>query len=201
MSLICGTGSLALLWERCNGELVKQGRSGGWGSVLGDEGSGWSLGREGIKSVLSYTANDQTLLPWHREIMDKLKVCHPDQLLSTAISLDHNLPTGRAESERKKRIAGCAKIVAAATDIEASRIKLKVAKEVIETLRPLVEKIHGDVADTLLSVTGGLGRSAFWDIVLQLMDKEGWSWGCVVHISDPSEEGLESILREGGYES
>ncbi len=46
--LIAGTGSVALA-RRPDGEI---GRAGGWGSLLGDEGSGYRLGLEGLRAGL-----------------------------------------------------------------------------------------------------------------------------------------------------
>ena len=53
MYLNCGTGSIAVgRWE---GKMV---RAGGWGSLFGDEGSGYALGLEAVKAV--FRAYDRT---------------------------------------------------------------------------------------------------------------------------------------------
>lgn len=46
--LVAGTGSVA--WGR--GEDGRVERCGGWGSIAGDEGSAWALGREALRAVL-----------------------------------------------------------------------------------------------------------------------------------------------------
>lgn len=153
------------------------------------------MGREGIKSVLTYTANNMPLLPWHHTILEHFEVSDPNRLLSTAVSLnDGGSISSQAESDRKKRIAGCARYVAEAQDEESNSIKRKVAMEVVDLLRPIVEREDVDPSNTLLSVTGGLGCSSFWGIVLTLMEKEGWSWGQIERISNPSEDGLKALL-------
>ena len=48
MIAICGTGSMLLLADEMGGQHV----SGGWGYLLGDAGSGYTLAREGILSVI-----------------------------------------------------------------------------------------------------------------------------------------------------
>ena len=48
MTVIAGTGSSAFLQTTSDAVL----RAGGWGSVLGDAGSGWSAAREGIRRLL-----------------------------------------------------------------------------------------------------------------------------------------------------
>lgn len=52
--LIAGTGSVAMRYIRSdNDKFVCDGRSGGWGHLLGDDGGGFDLGRQGIRSALS----------------------------------------------------------------------------------------------------------------------------------------------------
>jgi N-acetylglucosamine kinase-like BadF-type ATPase len=48
VALIAGTGSLALGTDGLGGEVVV----GGWGHALGDEGSGYDLGRRGVIAAL-----------------------------------------------------------------------------------------------------------------------------------------------------
>jgi N-acetylglucosamine kinase-like BadF-type ATPase len=169
------------------------GRNGGWGSLLGDEGSGWSLGREAIKSVLSYAANKRDLLPWHLSILDRFELDNPDRLITAVSQLDTNLSHGLADSGRKKRIASCAKVAVKAAekgDVEATRIVVKVAEEIIGTIRPLVDR----PGVTLLVVTGGLaGAEVFWKEVERGMKHMGWNWAEVIKVDDPAMEGLQSI--------
>ncbi|MGH2568761.1 MAG: N-acetylglucosamine kinase [Bacteroidota bacterium] len=47
MILICGTGSIAL-GKSFDGRIF---RVGGWGRILGDEGSGYAIGRDGLNAV------------------------------------------------------------------------------------------------------------------------------------------------------
>jgi len=57
--LILGTGSVVLL-RRNDGHLL---RGGGWGRLIGDDGSGYSLGRAGLHAVASaIDSAEQTLL-------------------------------------------------------------------------------------------------------------------------------------------
>ncbi|KAK4687427.1 hypothetical protein P7C73_g2695, partial [Tremellales sp. Uapishka_1] len=166
VTLICGTGSLALAWTRRADDITQTGRSGGWGSLLGDEGSGWSLGKEAVKSVLTYAANQRELLDWHKEILQRFGVADPDRLVAAAISLDPQLPHPLADSERKKRIASCSPVVYEASegDAEARRIVESVAAEVIQTLAPLV--LEEETRSTVLVVTGGLSQAdRFWEQV------------------------------------
>ena len=53
--LIAGTGSIAMSYQRTpNGTFVQSDRAGGWGHMLGDDGSGYAIGRQAIRLALRY---------------------------------------------------------------------------------------------------------------------------------------------------
>ncbi|RSH92937.1 hypothetical protein EHS25_008383 [Saitozyma podzolica] len=203
VTVICGTGSLALRWSRpdLQNPVRQVARSGGWGALLGDEGSGWSMGKEGVKSLLTFAANDRPLVPFHHEVMERLGINDPHDLYpALALSLSGDVDATQAEAERKKKIAGCTKhIVTAALggDGEAMRILKKVASEVVDLLRPLVEDpVWGAQGEegTLLVLGGGLSSvKEFRQLVVQGMDKEGWKWGDVKVVSDPAVDGVKAL--------
>lgn len=203
VTVICGTGSLALRWSRpdLQSPVRQVARSGGWGALLGDEGSGWSMGKEGVKSLLTFAANDRPLLPFHHEMMARLGIDEPHNLFpALALSLSEGGDATQAEAERKKKIAGCTKhIVVAARggDGEAIRILTKVASEVVELLRPLVEDpAWGGQGEegTLLVLGGGLSSvDEFRQLVVLGMEKEGWRWGDVKVVSDPAVDGVKAL--------
>ena len=57
MIVICGTGSMLLLCDEAGGQHV----SGGWGYLLGDAGSGYTLAREGL--IAAIDAQEGTGMP------------------------------------------------------------------------------------------------------------------------------------------
>ncbi|TCD66550.1 hypothetical protein EIP91_001271 [Steccherinum ochraceum] len=53
VACIAGTGSYVTSFKEGEGmELKEMGRAGGWGWILGDEGGGFSVGREAIRQIL-----------------------------------------------------------------------------------------------------------------------------------------------------
>ncbi|KAG5639471.1 hypothetical protein H0H81_001593 [Sphagnurus paluster] len=52
VAVIAGTGSIAVTFRESAGALEELGRIGGWGWILGDEGGGFSVGREAIRQIL-----------------------------------------------------------------------------------------------------------------------------------------------------
>lgn len=211
-SLICGTGALAQLWSvPFHGEPVRLLRSGGWGSVLDDRGSAWSLGKAGVCSVLFYAANNMPLLPWQEALLARLGT-DAEGLIRTACALDTGLAHADADSRRKTTIAGLSDLVVAAAaegDQEAKRILHRIAGEVCEILEPVRAKLDemtaerggvkgeggGKEDETTLVVAGGLGlNTTFWSCVEEQFQARGWAWR-VVTVADPARAGLEHLLR------
>lgn len=53
VTCIAGTGSIVVAFtQNENGSLKEMGRTGGWGWILGDEGGGFSVGREAIRQII-----------------------------------------------------------------------------------------------------------------------------------------------------
>jgi N-acetylglucosamine kinase-like BadF-type ATPase len=75
--IISGTGSIAY-GRNARGEAA---RSGGWGYVLGDEGSGYWIGRAALRAVLraADARGPETMLT--RMLLDHFEVSHPQALL------------------------------------------------------------------------------------------------------------------------
>jgi N-acetylglucosamine kinase-like BadF-type ATPase len=87
VAVIAGTGSAA--WGR--NALGKEARAGGWGYLLGDEGSGYWLGREAVRHSLRRM--NQGLEPdtLTRSLLESCGLDHPNKL----IALFHSPETGR----------------------------------------------------------------------------------------------------------
>lgn len=201
ITLICGTGSLGLLWaHNAEGGVRQLARSGGWGPLLADEGSGWALGKEAVKSVLTFAANRKPLLGWHGEVLAHFGLdaaTGADRLITASSRLDPNLPPSEGDSERKKRIAACSRIVVGAAergDGEAKRLLRVAARQVCETLEALVAEAGGE--ECALVVAGGLGQvDIFWREVEDMFAHRGWKWAEVVKVDEPGRSGIEALLR------
>ncbi|MBT2249807.1 ATPase [Arthrobacter sp. BHU FT2] len=87
VAVIAGTGSAA--WGRnADGE---EARAGGWGYLLGDEGSGYWLGREAVRHSLRRMDRGLPVDTLTRALLDACGVEHPNRL----IALFHSPATGR----------------------------------------------------------------------------------------------------------
>ena len=131
VAVIAGTGSAA--WGR-NGR-GEEARAGGWGYLLGDEGSGYWLGREAVRHSLRRM--NQGLEPdtLTRSLLEACGLDHPNKL----IALFHSPETGRRFWAQQAR-----HVVAAA---EAGH----------DASRKLIERAGKDLAELTLQVLRQLG--------------------------------------------
>ncbi|VXC73747.1 ATPase [Arthrobacter sp. 9V] len=96
VAVIAGTGSAA--WGK--NEAGEEARAGGWGYLLGDEGSGYWLGREAVRHSLRRM--NQGLEPdqLSRALLDSVGVEEPGKL----IALFHSPDTGRRYWAQQARL-------------------------------------------------------------------------------------------------
>lgn len=219
-ALVCGTGSVAQLWSvpTPTSEPERLLRSGGWGPLLDDRGSGFSLGKAAACSVLFYAANEIPLREWQGELLAQLGT-DAEGLIRTVSGLDIGLSHADADSKRKATLAGLSRIVVKAAeegDIEAGEVLGRIAKEVCEVLEPVRERLMGlgddgrkqgngeeergeeEKESATLVVAGGLGLSpTFWCFVEDEFARRGWAWRKVA-VEDPAKAGLDYLLRSAG---
>lgn len=141
--LIAGTGSIAF-GRTARGRTA---RVGGWGSLLGDEGSGYALGLAALRASLrAYDGRGEptSLLP---TIMRRLLLDSADELIHWAAAAT------------KAEIAALAPTVidaAAAGDPVARRCRDLAAHELVEHLRTLASTLAPWSEPPLLALAGGL---------------------------------------------
>lgn len=78
IALIAGTGSVA--WGIS--PAGAQARSGGWGHLLGDEGSAYWIGREAVRHVLRRQETGGGTDPLTEALLERCEVQRPEQLIS-----------------------------------------------------------------------------------------------------------------------
>ncbi|HEY3366852.1 MAG TPA: BadF/BadG/BcrA/BcrD ATPase family protein [Symbiobacteriaceae bacterium] len=145
--VISGTGSIALGMNAA-GELV---RAGGWGWLLGDEGSGYDIGRRALNAALA--ALDGTGLPTRlgERIMDAWQLERLNQVVNRVYQ---DLPRARVD------IAGLVPLVMAAAaegDAVATAILVKAGRDLGHTATVVLERLAlPSGLPRLVAVTGGV---------------------------------------------
>ncbi len=145
ITLVSGTGSIARGTDLTKPSQV---RCGGWGYLLGDEGSGFAIGMSGLRTVCQAHDRGHALTEFQRALLKQLGLNEPTELVSAV----YQSPLPRSQ------IAQLSKIVLAYAnhDEQASQI----ANDAIQAMAQLVETIarrlghaHGDYA---LALSGGI---------------------------------------------
>ena len=181
--LIAGTGSLALARDRGVG-LVSDAatdRAGGWGPLLGDEGSGHAIGLAALKAAMRMAdgRGPETILL--AAVMRRFEAGEPADLVGRL----HAANVGRRE------IANVAREVLAAADVGdpvATAITASAAADLAAHVRTLAHR-HAFAAGVYpLRMVGGLltGSAAFRRRVVESLTATGHDPGTITIVADPA---------------
>lgn len=174
--LVAGTGSVAMTYRRDKGRILCTDRSGGWGALLGDNGSGFDIGRQALRLALAdledrkrldNTDGEYDMVSRNADPLTQAVLHHfcpangtPSSDLLSAVMMPNPDDT-QGVTGTKKRIASCAKIVAQMANKSAR------ARAIIDTaLRSLMALIQSllraDIrpSASALVLAGGLMQSA-----------------------------------------
>jgi N-acetylglucosamine kinase-like BadF-type ATPase len=113
VAVIAGTGSAA--WGR--NEQGEEARAGGWGYLLGDEGSGYWLGREAVRHSLRRMNQGLEADELTRALLEACGIDHPNKL----IALFHSPGTGRRYWAQQARLV-----------VEAAEAGHRVSQELVD---------------------------------------------------------------------
>jgi N-acetylglucosamine kinase-like BadF-type ATPase len=146
--LVAGTGSIAY---GVNARAVAA-RSGGWGPVLADEGSGYWIGRRALVAVMRHADGRGPRTALTPMVLERLHLARPDELVNEVYE----------GAERRQLVATLGQLVAQAQaggDAVAAEILSDAASELVLAAASVVERLEmrGDVFPTFLS--GGMFRS------------------------------------------
>ncbi len=120
--LISGTGSIVYGINK-EGKHI---RIGGWGHIIGDEGSGYAIGRDALQKVsLSFDGRNPPTKLW-KSISEKLNISSSEQLMRYIYNLD----------TKKQQIANIAPIVISIADEDEAA--LDVLNKAITDLKKMI---------------------------------------------------------------
>lgn len=150
--LIAGTGSIAYAYPSFTKDLI---RAGGWGYLLGDEGSGYDIGRGGLTAVLRQFDGRGPKTLMTGMLIDKMGISNPAEIVTAVY--------GR--SDTRSRIADLSKVVFQAAK-QKDAIALELIDKAIEQLIELVETVQERITQQTdlfpLVISGGLFQDEFF---------------------------------------
>ncbi len=189
--VISGTGSV--IYGRSKSGL--EARAGGWGHILGDEGSGYDIGRSALVAVCN--AYDGRIEPTKLTdlILDKLKLKSPEDLLSWILEINAD----------KSEVADLSRIVHEAYkegDYKAVEILNGAADELAKGVKAVATriKIIGDEYN-LVAAGGNLKyQKEFSQLLTEKVHKFYPQCNVIYPKDTPVKGAMRYILKECGFQ-
>ncbi|GAP89460.2 putative N-acetylmuramic acid 6-phosphate etherase [Rosellinia necatrix] len=213
--IVAGTGSSAMSYAKAGGQFRRTHRVGGWGHFLGDDGSGYGIGREALRTALySYDlyniqANSSSapvtaaLSPLTQAVIRHFEELYPEStsgdLLSTILApnpASHG--NGGAGLATTKRIAGVAKVVLsmASYDVEAKRIIETGALSLVDLVALLIRTGGINPARSGLVLAGGMMRDEMYRTTLiKTLEAKCGTFQRTELVAEPAILGARYMLR------
>lgn len=207
--LVAGTGSAAVSYKRVGNQFIPNGRRGGWGSVLGDDGSGYSIGREALRVALEAAdeanmrrENDGTtenIDPLVARIFEYFGLhgkpgCHIDLLSRILLS-----ESGQQDSTLKRRVADISRIVfdAASLSDTAKAVIENGSKSLVRILRLITDSKEADAATSALILAGGLMQNeTYQHMVLDGLPSSSQHFGLIQAVKNPALNAAQYMLQQ-----
>ena len=160
--LIAGTGSIAFGMDNTG----RQVRAGGWGPILGDEGSGYSIGRAALIAILWEYDGRGKPTSLTKRIMSHLGVTGPDEM----VSLVYQGPLQRSE------IAKLAEIVleeAALGDEVSQYLITDAAEQLVRMITTVFGKLEWHQQSIPAAGIGGLLQpgNLLWTSIVEMLNR------------------------------
>ena len=180
LGLIAGTGSIAVGRDSSG----KKGRAGGWGYILGDEGSGYALGRATLQAIVQAADGRGPATKLLPLVLNEWYLARPEDLLKAVYNdLDN----------RNRRIAQLARLVFVAArenDLVAQKLVKKAASALASAVMAVYQQLDfADKPAPALGLGGGLllHTPELKNTMLKELEQLGLKPTKVVEIEEPAK--------------
>lgn len=209
VAVIAGTGSNTFSFRIVGGRIEQMGRIGGWGWMLGDEGSGFDVGREAVRQVLlehdtassvtgrASAAESQTGLA--SKILHFYGVSEPLEVLAVVHQPEAppgTDPTSVSALSAPRRLSSLAPLVFAAAFEDGDALALSVLRTCARRLAALVALLLGPVvaSESVICFGGSLvGVAAYRQMVLDGLKEEGHVFRYAEYVDDLAGSGATAL--------
>jgi N-acetylmuramic acid 6-phosphate etherase len=215
--LVAGTGSIATSYAKTKeGEFQRTSRVGGWGYLLGDDGSGYGIGREALRTALRSSdfhrlrqisstgtkTGEEQMPKLTQAINQHFQNLYPDakleDLLSTILVPDPAAhKTEDATLATTKRIAGVAKVVLSLASEEDDEGAKRIVDAGVASLVDLVALLVSgtDPARSGLVLAGGMMKDDFYRAtLLKALEARCGAFKQVETVDQPAVVGARYLL-------
>ncbi|KAL0581339.1 hypothetical protein V5O48_000715 [Marasmius crinis-equi] len=223
VAVVGGTGAIAVSFRKQKGGLEELGRVGGWGWILGDEGGGFSVGREAVRHILTRNDRDSVRRPGSippakegsledrvlrffscENIMDMLSEVHAPNPGSEASNPHAQMRAPHLSLLREKRLSSLSPLVFAAAFENKDPEALQVLQNVAGMLADQVAVLVGEPTDekpglvtaenSVISFGGSLvGDEAYRKMVLDSLAEKGIVFRRVEFVGDAAASGARAL--------
>lgn len=210
--LVVGTGSIAMNYKRDGQDFRRTGRIGGWGRILGDDGSGYDIGRNGVRAALrqcdmynldkGVDAEPAPFEPLAQAVLEHFQnltpSCSPENLLDILLFPPSTRESGETDdTARTKAVASAASVVLSlvSEDVEAKKIVQSGASSVAALVNSLVKSQKVDLGRCALVLGGGLmGSLVYRKMVLDSVKGNCGEFSQVTAVEQPVVSGAKFLL-------
>jgi N-acetylglucosamine kinase-like BadF-type ATPase len=198
VAVIAGTGSNAVSFGRKGVDGVEEvARSGGWGWLLGDEGSGFDVGREAVRQILLEREIGSPPTPFTRKVLTHFGAKDESQMLANVYRMSGVSDALAMTMDREKRLSSLAPLVfASAFSDHLDPLALRVLQTCAAKLAESVSRLPAEAGERAVCFGGSLvGVEAYRNMVLDEIGRRGHVFRYVEVVQDPAEWGAKCLVR------
>lgn len=182
--IIAGTGSIAYGIN----ETGTTARAGGWGHRVGDEGSGYWIGKQAVQEALRAADGraEPTQLTGH--LLAHLGLDHVEALFNWAYSSDFSV-------EKTAELSQLVSLAADAGDVAARRILQKASEELALAAQAVIAKLQLDSRPFTMILQGGVLQKH--DLLRGMVVEKIKSFAPLVRIDMENHEPIDGVIAKG----
>jgi N-acetylmuramic acid 6-phosphate etherase len=212
IALIAGTGSVAMSYGKEDNSacLRRTGRVGGWGHLLGDDGSGYGIAREAIRRALRFHERSQLLgsSEAYKKSSSHLyqavvghfqsRSCASSPPSRTTIDFLSSILADGLSTSLANHIASVAPVILdlAQEDTECQQVIEQAVASLLEMVELLVQSQNIDITKSALVLGGGLMRDDSYRFkILDAIEIKLGKAAVIEVVTDPAATVAKHLLQ------
>ncbi|MDU0206274.1 MULTISPECIES: N-acetylglucosamine kinase [Paenibacillus] len=182
--VIAGTGSIVFGIN----EFGQTGRTGGWGHRVGDEGSGYWIGKQAVTAILRMNDGRGEATKLQEWVLPHMGFNHVEELFNWVYSADYSV-------DKLGELSQLVSLAAIAGDHEAKRILSAASEELFVSVRAIIQQLMLTDKPFKLILQGGVLRNI--SLVRKQLISQIEEYAPQAQIVDMQGEPINSIISMG----